>query len=56
MSSLIRPLDSDYPIESQLGGGAEPIVLVNVFTLDQAECRASAWPDRSATAEKGGPS
>ena len=31
---LLRPLDSAFPIERQLGVDASPVVLVNVFTLD----------------------
>ena len=34
---LLRPLDSAFPIERQLGVDASPVVLVNVFTLDAAD-------------------
>lgn len=35
--SLIRPLDPAFPIERQIALEASPVVLVNVFTLDQAD-------------------
>ncbi|MDX8478015.1 antibiotic biosynthesis monooxygenase family protein [Mesorhizobium sp. VK24D] len=35
--SLLRPMDSAFPIERQLGVDASPVVLVNVFTLDKAD-------------------
>ncbi len=35
--SLLRPLDPAFPIERQLALDAAPVVLVNVFTLDQAD-------------------
>jgi heme-degrading monooxygenase HmoA len=35
--SLIRPLDPAFPIERQIELEASPVVLVNVFTLDQAD-------------------
>lgn len=43
--SLFRPLDPNFPIERQLGINAEPVVLVNVVTLDKADEQAflDAW-------------
>jgi heme-degrading monooxygenase HmoA len=43
--SLLRPLDPNFPIEHQLGVDAAPVVLVNVFTLDEADEQAflDAW-------------
>jgi heme-degrading monooxygenase HmoA len=43
--SLLRPLDPNFPIERQLGIDASPVVLVNVFTLDEADEQAflDAW-------------
>lgn len=35
--ALRRPLDPAFPIDRQLGVGASPVVLVNVFTLDKAD-------------------
>jgi heme-degrading monooxygenase HmoA len=35
--SLMRPLDPAFPIERQVTLDASPVVLVNVFTLDQAD-------------------
>ncbi len=42
---LLKPLDEKFPIERQLGVEAEPVVLVNVFTLDAADESAflTAW-------------
>lgn len=34
---LIRPLDPAFPIERQLTLEASPVVLVNVFTMDEAD-------------------
>ena len=35
--SLFRPLDPAFPIERQLELDAEPVVLVNLFTLAKAD-------------------
>jgi heme-degrading monooxygenase HmoA len=45
--SLLRPMDPVFPIEDQLGVDASPVVLVNVFTLDQADepIFLQAWQD-----------
>ena len=42
---LLRPLDPNFPIERQLAVEAAPVVLVNVFTLNQADEQAflDAW-------------
>jgi heme-degrading monooxygenase HmoA len=32
----LRPLDAAFPIEQQLQGSATPVVLVNLFTVDEA--------------------
>jgi heme-degrading monooxygenase HmoA len=43
----LRPLDPAFPIERQIGLDASPVVLVNVFTLDQADEPAflKVWQD-----------
>ena len=48
--SLLRPLDSVFPIERQLGVDASPVVLVNVFTLDKADEATflEVWEDDAA--------
>lgn len=45
--SLLRPLDPAFPIERQISIEASPVVLVNVFTLDNADEQAmlDAWVD-----------
>ncbi|MCK1395756.1 antibiotic biosynthesis monooxygenase family protein [Bradyrhizobium sp. 1] len=45
--SLMRPLDPAFPLEHQLGLDAAPVVLVNVFTLDNADEQTflQAWQD-----------
>ena len=35
--SHFKPMDPNFPIQQQLGIDAEPVVLVNVFTLDPAD-------------------
>lgn len=32
-----KPMDEKFPIERQLGVAAEPVVLVNLFTLDSGD-------------------
>ncbi|MEM5310716.1 antibiotic biosynthesis monooxygenase family protein [Paraburkholderia sp. JHI869] len=46
----LRPLDSACPIEHQLAIDAEPVVLVNVFTLDPADEAKflEAWQEDAA--------
>ena len=41
----LRPMDPAFPIERQLAVDASPVVLVNVFTLDNADEHAllEAW-------------
>lgn len=48
--SLLRPLDPTFPIERQIAIDAEPVVLVNLFTLDQADEPGflRAWQDDAA--------
>jgi heme-degrading monooxygenase HmoA len=48
--SLLRPLDPAFPIERQIAIEASPVVLVNLFTLDQADEPAflGAWQDDAA--------
>lgn len=45
--SLLRPLDPAFPIERQISVEASPVVLVNVFTLDNADEQAmlNAWAE-----------
>ena len=47
--SLLRPLDPTFPIERQLAVDASPVVLVNVFTLDNADEQTflQVWRDHS---------
>jgi len=41
----LRPLDPDFPIEQQLHAAATPVVLINIFTVAQADIPAlmAAW-------------
>lgn len=41
----LRPLDTNFPISSQLAVAASPAVLVNIFTVDAADAEAllEAW-------------
>ena len=45
--SLLKSMDEKFPIEQQLGIEAEPVVLINVFTLDAADESAflTTWKD-----------
>ncbi len=45
--SLLRPLDPAFPIERQIALEATSVVLVNVFTLDNADEQTflQAWKD-----------
>ena len=46
----MRPLDPAFPIERQIAVDATPVVLVNVFTLDQADepVFLRVWQDDAA--------
>lgn len=46
----LRPLDASFPIERQLAADAAPVVLVNVFTMDQADEQTflQIWQDDAA--------
>src|SRR5437016_2763043 len=46
----MRPLDPAFPIERQIAVDAAPVILVNVFTLDQAdeETFLNAWQGDAA--------
>ena len=48
--SLLRPLDPAFPIDRQIAIDAGPVVLVNVFTLDEADEPAflETWRDDAA--------
>ena len=48
--SLLRPLDPAFPIERQIPIDASPVILVNVFTLDQADEQTflKVWQDDAA--------
>ncbi|ACB67324.1 antibiotic biosynthesis monooxygenase family protein [Burkholderia ambifaria] len=48
--SHFKPMDSNFPIQQQLGIDAEPVVLVNVFTLDPADEAdfLAVWKDDAA--------
>jgi heme-degrading monooxygenase HmoA len=45
--SLLRPLDPAFPIDRQIAIDANPVVLVNVFSLDKADEQTflQAWQD-----------
>lgn len=45
--SLLHPLDPAFPIERQIELEAAPVILVNVFTLDEADEQAflQTWED-----------
>src|SRR4051794_5945796 len=47
---LLKPLDEKFPIQRQLGIDAEPVVLINLFTLDPEDEQAllAAWTDDAA--------
>ncbi|MBP0111500.1 MULTISPECIES: antibiotic biosynthesis monooxygenase family protein [Bradyrhizobium] len=47
---FLRPLDPTFPIDRQLGIDAGPVVLVNVFTLDNADEQSflQVWQDDAA--------
>jgi heme-degrading monooxygenase HmoA len=47
---LMRPMDPAFPIDRQLALDASPVVLVNVFTLDQADEQIflQAWQNDAA--------
>ena len=44
---LLRPLDPAFAIDRQLAVAASPVVLVNIFTVDNADEKAflQAWHD-----------
>ncbi|NNB42400.1 antibiotic biosynthesis monooxygenase family protein [Pseudomonas chlororaphis] len=44
---LIRPMDPAFPIDRQITLEAAPVILINVFTLDQADepTFLQAWQD-----------
>ena len=46
----LRPLDPAFPLERQLAVDANPVVLVNVFTLDKADEQTflRAWQEDAA--------
>jgi heme-degrading monooxygenase HmoA len=46
----LRPLDPAFPIQRQLAVETAPVVLVNVFTLDQADEQTflQVWQDDAA--------
>lgn len=46
----LRPLDPNFPIERQLGIDTSPVVLVNVFTLEEADEQSflQVWQDDAA--------
>jgi heme-degrading monooxygenase HmoA len=47
---MLRPLDPAFPIERQIAIDASPVVLVNVFTLDEADEQTflEAWQSDAA--------
>lgn len=46
----LRPLDASFPIERQLQGTASPVVLVNLFSVAEADIPAlmAAWQKDAA--------
>ena len=50
----MRPLDPAFPIDRQIAVDASPVVLVNVFTLDQADEQAflQAWQADAAVMKR----
>ncbi|WP_175702804.1 antibiotic biosynthesis monooxygenase family protein [Burkholderia ambifaria] len=48
--SHFKPMDPNFPIQQQLGIDVEPVVLVNVFTLDPADEAdfLAVWKDDAA--------
>ncbi|MCK1735016.1 antibiotic biosynthesis monooxygenase [Bradyrhizobium sp. 138] len=46
----LRPLDPNFPIERQLGIDTSPVVLVNVFTLEEADEQSflQVWQEDAA--------
>jgi heme-degrading monooxygenase HmoA len=54
--SLLRPLDPSFPIERQIAIEAGPVVLVNVFTLDNADEQGflKAWQNDAAFMKRQG--
>jgi heme-degrading monooxygenase HmoA len=50
----MRPLDPAFPIDRQIAVDAAPVVLVNVFTLDQADEQAflQAWQADAAVMKR----
>jgi heme-degrading monooxygenase HmoA len=50
----MRPLDPAFPIDRQIAVDASPVVLVNVFTLDQADEPAflQAWQADAAVMKR----
>ena len=52
--SNMRPLDPAFPIERQLAVDATAVVLVNIFTLDEADEQTflQAWQDDAAVMKR----
>ena len=50
----MRPLDPAFPIDRQIAVDASPVVLINVFTLDQADEQAflQAWQADAAVMKR----
>jgi heme-degrading monooxygenase HmoA len=50
----MRPLDPAFPIDRQIAVDASPVVLVNVFTLDQSDEPAflQAWQADAAVMKR----
>jgi heme-degrading monooxygenase HmoA len=48
--SAMRPLDPSFPIERQIAVDADPVILVNVFTLDNEDEQTflSVWQGDAA--------
>lgn len=48
--SNLRPLDTNFPIQKQLGIETSPVILINLFTLDVADEAAflAIWQDDAA--------
>ncbi len=51
-----KPMDPNFPIQQQLGIATEPVVLVNVFTLDPQKVWRGRYLHRvSSRANRGNP-
>lgn len=52
--ALLKPMDERFPIQAQLGVSAGPVVLVNLFSLDEEDepVFMAAWADDAAVMKR----